>query len=176
MKEAKDLTTADLIDEKRRWIIAPGDYVKGKGYRVEAIFENHPFTFEIGKVTNLPTNRLGHLPYFPAKADTKAARKAASDRAEQWSLKNNGIDQKAYCDILMSWMKAYNLGKIVKVMGDHLDRIVLQNGFGDEIRLDEEAATELYQDLATVLDLPCQRNCPKCDGIMDDDACEECDS
>jgi hypothetical protein len=33
----------------------------------------------------------------------------------------------------------------------------MYSGCGDEIRLDEEAAIKLYQDLADTLDLPCQR-------------------
>ncbi len=40
--------------------------------------------------------------------------------------------------------------------------------------LGEEAAIKLYQDLADALDLPCQRTCPECSGIMEADQREEC--
>ena len=45
MKEVKDLTPADLMNQGRRWVIVPGDFIEGKGFRVEVIFEEHPFRF-----------------------------------------------------------------------------------------------------------------------------------
>jgi hypothetical protein len=173
MKEVKDLTATDLLDEGRRWVIAPGDYIEGEGYRVEVIFEGYPFRIVIGQITNMPTD-LPQMVYFPANNNDDQAQRAAEYLAEQWCLQRHGIDKMTYLDIVSSSMNAYDLGKRVRVLGDHPDRLVIANGFGDEIKLDEEAAIKLYQDLADALDLPCQRTCPKCGGIMEGDECEEC--
>ena len=174
MKEVKDLMPADLLDEGRRWVIVPGDFIEDKGFRVEVIFETHPFRFPIGQITNMPRGVADRLPYFPADGDTDDAQQASRELAEEWCHKTHGIDKKAYLAIVSSSIKAYEQGKRVKVLSDHPDHLTLHNGFGDEIELDEEAAIKLYQDLAEALDLPCQRNCPKCGGIMEGDVCEEC--
>lgn len=175
MKEIKDLMPADLMGEGRRWVIAPGDYIEGKGFRVDVVFENHPFHFPVGQITNLPDAGLREIPYLPAEADTEEAREASRRFAEEWSEKVNGINQKAYLAVISSSIKAYEQGKRVKVLGDDLDHLIIQNGFGDEIELDEEAAIKLYQDLAATLDLPCQRNCPTCGMILEGQHCEDCD-
>lgn len=174
MKEVKDLTPADLMDEQRRWVIAPGEFVEGKGYRVEVIFEDHPFRFHIGEVSNMPTDLPQEMPYFPAAKKSANTEEAAQSVAEQWCLQKHCIDKKAYLNIESSSLKAYELGKRVRVLGDHPDRLVIANGFGNEITLDEEAAIRLYQDLADALDLPCQRDCPACGGIMEGNECDEC--
>jgi hypothetical protein len=172
MKGLKDLSPADLMDEGRRWVIAPGDYIEGKGYRVEVIFENFPFRVPIGQISNIPNNLP--VPYFPAEKESDEAENAAQSQAEQWCFQTHGIDKEAYLAIVSSSIKAYELGKRVLVLGDHPDGLAIANGFGDEIGLDEEAAIKLYQDLADALDLPCQRTCPECGGIMEADHCEEC--
>ncbi len=174
MNRGIDMTPADLINEGRRWVIAPGDYIEGKGFRVEIIFEDHPFRFLIGQITNMPRDLPAKMPYFTADADNDDTQGAARAVAEEWCLNHNGIDQKAYLAIVSSSIKAYEQGKHVRVLGDDPDSLTLQNGFGDEIKLDEEAAIKLYQDLAYALDLPCQRTCPECEGIMEADECEEC--
>jgi hypothetical protein len=172
MKEVKDLTPADLMSEGRRWVIAPGNYIEGKGYRVEAIFEGHPFRLPISQISNMP-NKLP-VPYFPAESEGDEAEKAVQSLAEQWCLQNYGIDKKTYLDIVSSSIRAYEHGKRVRILGDNPDRLVIANGFGDQIKLEEEAAIKLYQDLADALDLPCQRNCPKCGGVMEGQTCDWC--
>lgn len=174
MKEIKDLTPADLIEEGRRWVILPGDYVEGMGYRVEVVFEDHPFRHAIGLITNLPGPLPNVTPFFPADGPSDEARRAADAEAKAWCLKHHGVDGAEYLAIISSSMKAFHEGIFVKVLGETPDRMTLQNGFGDEMHVDEEAAIKLYQDLADALDLPCQRTCPECDGIMEGDECGEC--
>ena len=173
MKELKDLEPADLMDEGRRWVIAPADFMEERGFRIEVVFENHPFKFWIGRISNRPALPQ-KLPYLPAEDDSEKAREAALLVAEEWCLKNHGIDKSAYWAIMASSMKAHEQCKYVKVLGDDADRLTLQSGFGEEIKLDEEAAIKLYQDLADALDLPCLKNCPTCGEIMEGDDCEVC--
>jgi len=77
MKELKDLTPADLMDEGRRWVIARGEYIEGKGFRVEVIFEDYPFPFQIGQITNMLRRLAKTLPHFTAAADSRDAPQAA---------------------------------------------------------------------------------------------------
>ena len=122
----------------------------------------------------MPRDLPQKMPYFPAEDESEEAQQAAQTLAEEWCLKGQRIDHQAYLAIVSSSIKAYEEGKCVKVLSDHPDHLTLHNGFGDAMELDEEAAIKLYQDLAEALDLPCQRNCPKCGDIMDGDVCEEC--
>ncbi len=171
MKEVKDLTTTDLMDEGRRWIIAVGDYLPGEGYRVEAIFENHPFRFQIGDVSNMPSP----VPFFPAIEENKDRYDAAHEVAVQWSCKTHGIDKRTYHMIINSSIRAHHQAKRVWVVGECGDDLALVNGLGQEMDLGEEVAIKLYQDLADVLDLACQRNCPVCGEILVEDGCPECE-
>jgi len=172
MKEVKDVAPMDLLQEKRPWIIAPGAFEPEKGFRCVIIFERHPFRFPLGKLTNMPTD-LCPIPYFPADADTAETRHAAEQTATEWSQTAFGIDKERYLAIGMSSISAFERGKFVKVLGETADQLVLENGFGDAIELDEEVAIKLYQDLAKMLDLPCQTNCPECGDIMEG-KCSEC--
>jgi hypothetical protein len=83
MKEMKDLTPADLLDEGRRWVTAPGDYIEGEGYRAEVIFEGHSFRLVIGQITNMP-NELPQMVYFPADNNDDQRQRDAQSLAEQW--------------------------------------------------------------------------------------------
>ena len=165
MKELKDLTPAELMDEGRRWVIAPAEFMEERGFRIEAVFEDHPFRFSIGQITNRPALPQ-KLPYLPGDDNSQKAREAALLVAEEWCLKHQGIDTSAYRAIIASSIKAHEQCKYVKVLGENADHLTLLSGFGNEITLDEEAATKLYQDLADALDLPYQRNCPKCFEII----------
>ena len=173
MKEIRDLTPADLVDEGRRWVNAPGEYFQGHGFRATAIFENHPFRYAIGEISNLP-NELSRVSYIPADDDSMKSRDLASETAMQWCMTTEGLSKLEYFSIVASSMQAHHQGKYVKVLGDDPDHLTLQNGFGDEIKVDEEAAYKLYQDLAKTLDLPYQRNCPKCGELADGDKCDDC--
>src|SRR5207253_10735057 len=107
MKEARDLTPAELMNEGRRWVIAPGEYIDGKGFRVGVIFEDHPFRFPIAQMTNMPSGLPQRIYYFHANADTDNAQQAAQALAEEWCRKHQGIDREAYFVIISSSIKAY---------------------------------------------------------------------
>lgn len=171
MKEVKDLTPVDLVEEGRRWVIVPGEYVQGIGYRVVGIFENHTYRYPVGEISNLPTSARH---YIPSDDDFNESRNTASEAALKWSIATNRISRKEYFTIVTSSIRAHHQGKYVKILGDDPDHMTLQNGFGDEIKVDEEAAYKLCQDLAKPLDLPYQCNCPKCGELVDGDECYEC--
>lgn len=174
MEEVRDLSLNDLLAGGRRWVIAPGDYAKGEGYRTKVIVEKHPFPFVMGQITDMPSLSGSELPCFPAPTDSVEARDAAKLAAARWCERHLGIDRATYLSIIASSMKAYQYGKRVRVLGESSEELVIVNGFGDRIELDMETATQLHRNLAVALDLPCQRQCPICREDMDGDHCEEC--
>lgn len=169
MKTVRDLTLDELFAEGRRWIIAPGDYADGEGYQVRLVVENHPFPFVVGSTTNIPSLAGGKLPHFAASTDSIEAREEAKIKAACWCEQHSGIDRATYLSIVSSAIRAYQLGKRVRVTGKIPEEMEIANGFGDRMKLDAETAARLHRDLAIALELPC----PDC-GKYVDDANHEC--
>lgn len=169
MKELRELTPLDLLAEGKRHVIRAGDFEPGKGFRAEVIFENHPYRFVTGEVSNLPTVKKPL--YFQAKSQ-----KAADKAAMAWCEANLGIGKRDYLAIIGSSMAAQNKARRVQVKKDpDTSEVWLRDGFGNELQLEEEHAIRLYQDIAIAYDLPFRASCPECGALFNDiDECDQC--
>lgn len=157
MKELKDLTINDLLAEGRRWVPLPGDSIDG-GFRLEVVFQDHPFRFVLGMLSNDPS-----LPP-PLIVSTDDPRAWCVKWAIDNTIVKNAMD---YLSVVASSMEAQRRAMHIRIAADE-DIFVLSDGYGNEIRVEEENAMRLYQDLAARLGMPHQINCPQCDEPMMD--------
>jgi hypothetical protein len=169
MKDVKDLSPADLLAEGRRFVLHVGEYDAGKGFRAEMVFEDHPYRFPTGEVSNLPSAKAPL--YFHTDSTT-----IADQKAKEWCKSNLGIDDEEYLRVICSSIGAQTVAMRVQVKRDPgTSEVWLRDGYGNEMHLEEEHAIRLYQDLATAYYLPFRENCPKCESLLNDhDECDSC--
>lgn len=167
MKDTKDLTVDDLKAEGRRWILYPGTK-DVNGIRADVVFENHPYRFAVGRLSNDP--RIQPPIYLEGDDPEQAA--------IDWCVRNL-----EYISVALDWhmIVASSIGaqvncRKVRVVRDPLtDECRLNDGFGNEMHLSGEDAECLYQDLARAYFLPFRESCEHCDNLLNDDyQCEWC--
>jgi len=176
MKAVKDLAPADLIAERRRCVLYPGNYEEGRGYRAQLVFEDHPYKFFAGEKSNLQRPDMPPPLYFPASEDTPETRDAADATAKEWSKVHFGVSDSDYFTICLSSISAQNKAHCVTVKRDpDSDECWLADGYGNEMRLEGENAIKLYQDLARAYYLPYRESCSECGYCLnDEDKCDCC--
>jgi len=162
MKQLKDLTIEDLLAEGRRWVPFPGELVEG-GFRLEIVFHDHPCRFCLGQVSNDPSLP----PPLIVSSDSPHS------WCVQWAIENgmvkNGLE---YLSIVGSSISAQDRAMDVHVLGENADLLILRDGFGNVIHLDEDNAVKLYQRLAVATGMPHQVYCPNCEEpLMDYESC-----
>lgn len=162
LKEIKDLTTDDLLAEGRRWVPYPGDQVQN-GTRLQIVFENHPYRFCMGQISNDPSMQ----PPLIIESDDPLA------WCVQCAIDDALVkDRLEYHLIVASSIGAQSSAMAIHVFCEDPDCITLQDGIGNSIHLDEENAVRLYQRLAAITGMPHQVYCPICeDPLMDYETC-----
>jgi hypothetical protein len=81
----------------------------------------------------------------------------------------NGLE---YLSIVGSSISAQDRAMDVHVLGENADLLILRDGFGNVIHLDEDNAVKLYQRLAVATGMPHQVYCPNCEEpLMDYESC-----
>lgn len=162
MKELKDITVRDLLDEGRRWVTVPGEQTDG-GVRLDVVFEDHPYRFPMGQISNDPSV----LPPVVIEVDDPHAW-CVQLCVEHGSIKN----QFEYFRIIFSSINAQHRAMDVRVLSGPSGEITLQDGRGNQMVLDEENAFRLYQRIADAYGLPHQIYCNKCgEPLMDQESC-----
>jgi hypothetical protein len=168
MKEVKDLTIDDLRAEGRRWVLYPGE-TDTNGVRADVVFEDHPYRFAVGLISNDPSIRP---PIYLCGDDPEKT-------AIEWCVRHldDIRDQMDWHMVVASSIRAQVLCSKVHVGRDpDTDECRLCDGYGHELSLSGENAECLYQDLARAYHLPFRKSCPKCGHMFDeDDQCEWCD-
>lgn len=167
MKAIKDYSVEDLLGEGRRWVVYPGRPLRN-GVGVLAVFENHPIKISIGQVSNLPP-----VPSPPAIITADDPNKWC----RQWSIKHGLVmDESDYLTVIGSSIGAHHRCRQVRVIRQSdTGEVLLQDGYGGEMHLDEECALQLYRGLAEAYDLPFLRQCLDCKELsMSDVTCPWC--
>jgi len=137
----KDITVGDLLDEGRRFVFHVGEYQEGDGFRATIVFEDFPGFFLTGELSN----RMDATPVFwwPTSDPDEA-----QEMAYRHSETILGVSRKDHMLIIMSSMGAQNRARRVQVKRDpDSGNVMLRNGYGQELGLEEEDAVALYQDL-----------------------------
>lgn len=155
VKDVKNVTPQDLMQEGRRYVFAQSGDRDAKGnVRVDVVFEGHPIRFNTGCVTNDPERMVE--PYW-VRADR------ADELTEKMSLDLPSINSKEdYLEVLSSSLAAYERDSRVRVVPDE-DTMTcrLVNGMDDEIDLEEDDALRLVRDLCRFYEWDWAQ-CPKC--------------
>lgn len=170
MTDHDSITVGDLLNEGRRFVLEVGEYYEGEGFRAIIVFEDFPSYFPSGELTN----RSGAAPVLWWRtADEAEAKKLAYSYSEAVL----GLNRRAHLNIVLSSMGAQNKARRVTVSHDsETGLILLHNGYGVEMELDEDEAVALYQSLARAMDLPYRDSCSECGHLLDDnDTCCCCD-
>lgn len=168
MTKIKDLTVDDLKAEGRRWILVPGEK-DVNGVRADVVFEDHPYRFAIGRLSNNPTVQP---PIYLEGDDPE-------DSAIEWSVRH--LDSVHSADdwhtIVASSIGAQVRCCQIRVVRDpQTDECRLSDGYGNEMQLSGGNAERLYQDLARAYFLPFRESCEKCDELLNDEnMCDCCD-
>ncbi|MEZ6131142.1 MAG: hypothetical protein R3C59_20915 [Planctomycetaceae bacterium] len=170
MSANEKISVGDLLDEGRRFVLEVGEYYEGDGFRAIIVFEDHPGYFPSGE----RTNREGAAPvlWWPTD-DRDSAQKMAYSHSE----KVLGLSRMDHLRIVGSSIGAQHKACEVVVEYDPgTGDTHLRNGYGVEMRLAQEQAVALYQNLARTLELPCRGNCSECGSLLEyDDTCGWCD-
>jgi hypothetical protein len=168
MNEVKDLTIDDLRSEGRRWVLYPGEK-DANGVRADVVFEDHPYRFAVGRLSNDPSIRP---PIYLGGDDPEKT-------AIEWCVRNldNIRDATDWQMVLASSIRAQvGCSRIRVVRNPDTDECRLSDGYGHELSLSGENAERLYQDLAQAYYLPFRESCPKCGHMLnEDDDCDCCD-
>ena len=159
-----------LLEEGRRWILYPGDKDE-HGIRAEVIFEDCPYRFSVGQVSNDPAA----VPPVYLGPDEATAREAAI----AWTARVLHISPDEWHRIVASSMAADRKARRVTVKRDPAtSEVTLLDGYGDVLTVLEEAdAISLYQQIAQAFDFEFTPTCPVCTCRLDEDGCcpNECD-
>lgn len=168
MTEIKDLTIDDLKAEGRRWILYPGNR-DVNGVRADVVFENHPYRFAVGRLSNDPAIQP---PMYLGGDDPEQT-------AIEWCVHNLDFIQgpEDWLTIMASSIGAQCQSRRIKVVRDpQTDECRLSDGYGNEMHLSGEDAERLYQDLARAYFLLFRESCEQCDTLLNDDnLCDCCD-
>jgi hypothetical protein len=168
---SKDNTTVgNLMDEGRRYVLHVGEHYEGDGFRAAIVFEDYPFYFPTGELTNRP--EAAPIIWWPTDDED-----AAQEMAYTYSEQELGISRTEHRRIVTSSMAAYSKARRVTVKRNpDTDDVWLLNGFDQEMKVDGDDAVTLYQDLAKLLELPYRKGCLECGLILnEEELCEDCD-
>ena len=159
-------TPADLLAEGRRWVLYPGQDENGV-FRAEAVFEDHPFRFPLGAVSNDPD--------VPPPITFGTDRDEAEEAVLRWNAANHGITPKEYRMILASSMGAQNKMRRVKVIRDPDTSVaVVFDGYGEPaLTLEEDEARRLYLQIAQAYRWGHDEFCEECGCVLEDGLCPE---
>lgn len=166
MNQVNDEVVSTLLAEGRKWVPYPGDRCHG-GAVTQVVFENCPFRLVVA--------------LFPELSSLRIPIVINDDDPEKWCKKwgiERGLvrDEKDYLTVIMSSIGAQLHCRQVKVLRDKGMDLILQDGFGNEIQLDDENAFALYQDLAAAQDLPFAMRCVQCgETHLNDESCQSCE-
>lgn len=170
MNRHEDISVGDLLTEGRRFVLDVGEHHEGDGFRAIIVVEGFPGFFPSGELSN----RLDAPPVLWWATDDKNEAQAMAYSHSEQIL---GLSRKEHEAIILSSIAAQQKAQRVQVKRDpDTGQVWLRNGYDQEIKLEEDDAIDLYQDLARSMNLPFRENCSECEAILnDEDKCEWCD-
>jgi hypothetical protein len=134
-----------ILAEGRRWILYPGERDE-HGVRAEVIFEDCPYRFPMGQVSNDPAG----VPPVYLGPDKQTAREAAI----AWTDRVLHIGPDEWHRIVASSIAAGQKARRVVAKRDPAtSEVTLLDGYGDVLTvLEEKEAISLYQQIAQAFD------------------------
>jgi hypothetical protein len=151
-----------LLSEGRRWVLHPGDEDE-HGVRGEVVFEDCPWRFQVGEVSNDPSA----VPPVYLGPNEEVAREAAI----AWTNRVLRISPDDWHRIVASSIAADCKARRVMAKRDpQTSEVTLLDGNGEVlIVLEEKDAIRLYQQIAQAFDFQFTPTCPHCTCPLDED-------